>query len=118
MSTALLLLLALQISSAFAAGVPAPDDSEVTVLPPSLLVSRRFMFINFLNVFLCFSSIISHQIQYKGSGRGGSNLQEATGSSTESTCNVNSEDLVVTARAAVIRILKGMCCNTSTWRTF
>jgi len=55
-------------------------------------------------------------VKYRGSGRSAStpppfNLQDA--GEQHSSCNVNSEDLVTAARAAVTRVMKGMCCDTS-----
>jgi hypothetical protein len=45
MTSAVIFLLVLRIFCTLAAGVPAPDDSEATVLPPSLVVSRRYDFL-------------------------------------------------------------------------
>ncbi|CAB3366311.1 Hypothetical predicted protein [Cloeon dipterum] len=70
----------------FGGAVPAPDDSEATILPPSLLYAR-------------------------GSG-GRSNGSGASDAQCDNPmCQVDADDLVNTAKNAVARVLKSICCG-------
>ncbi|XP_059474633.1 TNF receptor-associated factor 6-like isoform X1 [Neocloeon triangulifer] len=89
MRTIILLFCLLRGFAVRGAGVPAPDDSEATIIPPSLLYKGRH------------------------SSGGGQTGQQQEVQCEHPSCKLDSDDLVNMAKAAVNRVIKDMCCGNS-----
>ncbi|XP_059474634.1 TNF receptor-associated factor 6-like isoform X2 [Neocloeon triangulifer] len=92
MRTIILLFCLLRGFAVRGAGVPAPDDSEATIIPPSLLYKGRH------------------------SSGGGQTGQQQEVQCEHPSCKLDSDDLVNMAKAAVNRVIKDMCCGNSNLR--
>ncbi|KAF4531425.1 hypothetical protein B566_EDAN004193 [Ephemera danica] len=84
-ATVVVLLIAGFCPTSRGAAVSAPDDSEVTIIPPSLVYDERPPV-----------AVVS------GS-------RDEVVETQHSTCHISTEELVASARATVTRVLKGLC---------